>query len=226
MKQYKELVIETAGLKPLLRGWLHAAAAISALPLTAAMCWYNQADQPRMYSLLVFALSTISLYAVSAIYHIGSWRGFWLRLWRTFDHANIFVAIAAGYTPICFNLLRGWQREVIMNVIWLMATLGVALCIFNSRLPRWMRTSLYLGMGWVSLFVIPLICQVLPWQAVASLLIVGLLYSTGAFVYAMRWPDPFPRVFGFHELFHLLVVVSSLIYIGVIWFWILPFPRL
>lgn len=212
--------------KPLLRGWFHAGAAVGTLPLVGLMCWNCRDDLPRLYSMLVFGISTLELYTVSAIYHIGEWKGRWLKRLRSFDHANIFVVIAGTYTPIIFNVLTDWIRGLILGAIWLMAASGVTLSVFTHKVPRWLRTGLYIGMGWVSLAALPVILGSLPGMAVAMLFLGGVLYTLGAVVYGLRWPDPFPKVFGFHEIFHLFVIAGSAVFVLAIWVWVLPFPRL
>src|SRR4051812_49033521 len=96
--------------KPLMRGWSHALAALASLVLTIALCWQSRADLPRLISLLIFGLSMLELYTISALYHMGRWGARPNRVLRAIDHANIFVMIAGTYTPLCFNLLSGWLR--------------------------------------------------------------------------------------------------------------------
>lgn len=216
----------TAGLpKPLLRGWFHAIAAVAAVIFTAIACWRTQADGPRLLSVLIFGLSMIELFSVSALYHMGSWREPLRRTLRALDHANIFILIAGTYTPLCFNVLAGWLRPVLLSVIWLLAGLGIGLATLTLHTPRWMTTSLYIGMGWVALLALPAFMAVLPGTAIAALLGGGILYTVGAIIYARRRPDPFPRVFGFHEVFHLFVVAGSVTFAALIWIWALPFHR-
>lgn len=211
--------------KPLLRGWFHAGAAVGAVALTVILCWLSRGDTPRLISMLLFGLSMVELYTVSATYHIGRWPERTRRVLRSLDHANIFVLIAGTYTPLCFNILDGWLRITILSIIWLLAALGIAFSVLTLRLPRWVSASLYIGMGWVALLAIPGFLAVLPWTAVATLVLGGLLYTIGAVVYARRWPNPFPRVLGFHEIFHLFVIAGSIAFAACIWIWALPFPR-
>ncbi|MEI6043966.1 MAG: hemolysin III family protein [Chloroflexota bacterium] len=211
--------------KPLLRGWFHAGAALCSLPLIVVLCWSSREDLPRLFSLLIFGLSTLALYSVSAIYHIGTWRGNWQRRLRAIDHANIFLVIAGTYTPICFNVLTAWQRNLTLITIWLLAGSGVVLALFRPSTPRWVRTGLYLGMGWVSLMILPSILGMLPWLAVFMLFLGGTLYTLGGVVYGLRWPNPFPRILGFHEIFHLFVIAGGWAFVLAIWIWVLPFPR-
>jgi hemolysin III len=212
-------------IKPLLRGWFHAVAAVGAVVLTILLCWLSRGDTPRLISMLIFGLSMVELYTVSAAYHIGRWPERTRRVLRSLDHANIFVLIAGTYTPLCFNILDGWLRVAILCIIWFLAALGIAFSVLTLRLPRWVGASLYIGMGWVAVLAIPGFLAVLPWTAVATLVLGGLLYTIGAVIYARRWPNPFPRILGFHEVFHLFVIAGSVAFAACIWIWALPFPR-
>jgi hemolysin III len=97
--------------------------------------------------------------------------------------------------------------------------------VLAPGLPRWIGTGLYIGMGWVAVLALPAFLAVLPWTAVATLLLGGVLYTLGGVVYARRRPNPFPRVLGFHEVFHLLVVAGGATFATMIWLWVLPFPH-
>lgn len=211
--------------KPLLRGWFHAVAAVGAVVLTVALCWRSADDLPRLFSMLIFGLSMIMLYTVSAIYNIGNWGGAVGRFLRSLDHANIFVFIAGTYTPICFNMLNGWVRSALLATVWLLAGAGLVLAIFTTKVPRSARTGLYIAMGWVGLLALPALWEVLAWEALALLFLGGALYTVGAVIYGLRRPNPFPRYFGFHEIFHLFVIAGGMAFTASIWFWALPFPR-
>lgn len=211
--------------KPLLRGWFHAIAAGAAVLVTLTLAWLSRADVPRLISLVVFGASMIELYTVSALYHIGNWPPAVRSRLRALDHANIFVLIAGTYTPLCFNVLSGWLRPTLLVTIWLLAALGVGLATLTLRAPRWLVAGLYVGMGWVAVLALPAFLRALPWFAVATIVLGGVLYTIGALIYARRRPDPFPRVFGFHELFHLFVIAGSAAFTTAIWIWALPFPR-
>jgi hemolysin III len=224
--QAKPALSHTPVKKPLMRGWSHALAALASLLLTIALCWESRADLPRLISLLIFGLSMLELYTISALYHIGRWGPRPDRVLRAIDHANIFVMIAGTYTPLCFNLLSGWLRVTILIVIWALAVVGVGLAILTLRLPRWVNAALYIGMGWVVVLVLPAFLAVIPWYAVATLLLGGIFYTIGAVVYARKRPDPFPRVFGFHEIFHLFVIFGSIAFASCIWIWVLHIPRI
>jgi len=209
--------------KPILRGWSHAVAAIAAVIVTVGLLVQTRDDFTRFFSLLVFGITMIELYVVSAIYHIGSWEGRREAMLRAVDHANIFLLIAGTYTPICMIVLSGWLRVAVLTLIWTIAIAGVAGTVVTLRLPRWLSTSLYVGMGWISLIVLPQLLQLLPWQAIAMLGAGGLFYTLGAVVYALRRPNPIPHVFGFHEIFHLFTIAGGASFIIAIWLWVVPF---
>lgn len=211
--------------KPLLRGWFHAIAAVAALGLTIALAWRSRTDAARLASMLIFGLSMIELYTVSAVYHIGRWRDGQRRVLRSVDHANIFVLIAGTYTPICVNVLDGWVRVALLAAIWALAAAGIGVALFAARIPRWVNATLYVGMGWVGLLALPAFAAVLPWAALATLLLGGLLYTLGAVVYALKRPDPFPRILGFHEVFHLFVVAGGIAFAAMVWVWAFPILR-
>jgi hemolysin III len=211
--------------RPLLRGWSHAIAAVAAVIVTILLCWFSRDDVPRMISMLIFGLSMIELYTMSALYHIITWTPEKRRLFRAIDHANIFILIAGTYTPLCFNVLDGWIRPTLLIVIWLLAILGVSSALFTIQLPRWVTASLYVIMGWVAILAFPAFIAALSWWAIAVLVLGGLLYTIGAIIYARKKPNPFPRVWGYHEIFHLFVIAGSAAFVACIWIWALPFPR-
>lgn len=217
--------VEAAPPRPLMRGWSHALAAVGAVALTIALCALSRRDPPRLLSMLIYGLSMIELYTVSALYHMGRWSLSARRKLRALDHSNIFVLIAGTYTPLCFNVLSGWVRVALLVTIWTLAAAGIVVALFARRIPRWVNTLLYIGMGWVALFALPAFWSRLPWAFVATLLLGGILYTIGAVIYAQRRPNPFPRIFGFHEVFHLFVIAGSIAFAVAILVWALPFAR-
>jgi hemolysin III len=225
-------VISSPKAKPLLRGWFHAVAAVGAIAVTATLVWLSRDDIPRLLSMLVFGLSMIALYTVSAIYHIGTWSDTPLRVLRSLDHSNISLLIAGTYTPLCFNVLSGTFRTALLIAVWVLAAGGVALSVsiglpgVTWQVPRVLSTSLYIAMGWISILAMPAFLNALSWQVVALLLFGGALYTIGAIIYARKRPNPFPTVLGFHEIFHLFVIAGSIVFIVVIWVWVLPYPKI
>jgi hemolysin III len=157
----------------------------------------------------IFGGGMILLYTASTLYHwlpVGE-RG--VRVLRRVDHSMIFFYIAATYTPICLIPLRGPWGWSIFGVIWGLAIGGIVMKIFWITAPRWLSTGIYLAMGWLVLVgVYPLVKAMSP-ASLVWLVAGGLVYSLGAVIYALKWPNPFPRHFGFHEIFHLFVIGGS-----------------
>jgi hemolysin III len=212
--------------KPLLRGWSHAFAAFASVILTVLLLLTNTQDWVSWFSLMIFGFSMIMLYTVSAVFHIGNWRGRWLGILRAFDHANIFIFIAASYTPIFLIVLPDWERVAMLTIVWLLAMVGVFLTIFAPHFPRTIKTGLYIGMGWVALLVLPVVFTVLHWAVISLFIFSGVLYTVGGVIFALRRPNPLPRFFGYHEIFHLLVVIAGAINFVVIWAWIAPLSKI
>lgn len=168
-------------------------------------------DDPwRLVSFSVYGASLILLYLASTVYH-------WLvlpisqRRWlNRIDHAAIFCLIAGTYTPVCLVTLRGGWGWSLFGVVWGAALAGTIVNLCFRSLPRWVSASIYVGMGWTAVVAIVPIVHAFPASALLWLFAGGLLYTTGAAVYATRWPNPFPRVFGFHEIFHVFVLGGSI----------------
>lgn len=157
---------------------------------------------------LIFAVSVSALLGVSALYHRGDWRENTRRWLRRLDHSMIFLLIAGTYTPVGLLVLKGTLATVVLAVVWGGALAGIALEIAWTGAPKWLGGTVYLALGWVAVVAMP---QLFARLGVAGgLLIVagGLVYSAGAAVYALRRPDPAPAVFGYHEVFHLLVIAG------------------
>ncbi|HZP94899.1 MAG TPA: hemolysin III family protein [Candidatus Limnocylindria bacterium] len=211
--------------RPLLRGYLHAAAALIAALAGTYLIVLSSADRPRQLSMLVYGAGLTLLFAVSALYHLHTWGQVRGSILRRIDHANIFVLIAATYTPLAFNMLSGWWRVGILGAVWGAALVGVGAAIAGVQLRRRTRAGLYVAMGWIALAALGQIWAVLPWPAIGLLVTGGVLYSAGALLYARRWPDPWPRVFGYHEVFHLLTIAAAAAFYVVILVYVLPAAR-
>ena len=206
----ERLVTDVHGLvKPLLRGRIHLAA--FALSIPAGILLVAGASPGRGFvGGLVYALSLTALYGASSAYHrlgrtVRSQR--WL---RRLDHATIYVLIAGTYTPICLLVLQGATRWSLLAGVWLAAAVGVVLKLARFDGSHWFGSLLYGAMGWAAIVAVPQLVTRLPVWVLALLAAGGLVYSLGALVLARRWPDPRPRVFGYHEIWHTLVVVAGI----------------
>lgn len=206
--------------KPLLRGWSHALAAALSVVFTVAMLARPSGATARTGA-LVFGVSMVLLYSVSALYHRYHWEGRDFRLLTAIDHANIFVMIAGTFTPFALSVLGGEHGMTMLALVWGLAAAGICGSAVAVHLPRWATVAQYLGLGWAAGSTLPQIGAALPQQAMALLLAGGVIYSAGAAVYALRRPDPIPHIFGFHEIFHLAVVAGNVLIATVVWFWVL-----
>jgi hemolysin III len=211
--------------RPLLRGYIHAGAALVAALGGTYLVVLSKGDWPRQLSMLVYGAGLTLLLAVSAIYHVHTWTPARRAILRRVDHANIFVLIAATYTPLAFNVLSGWWRVGILGAAWGAALVGVGAAVAGVQLRRRVRAGLYVGVGWIALAALGQISAALPWPAIGLLIAGGVLYSAGALLYARRWPDPWPRVFGYHEVFHLLTIAAAVAFYVVVLVYVLPAPR-
>jgi len=210
--------------RPLLRGYLHAGAAVAAALGGTYLVAQSTGDRPRQLSMLVYGIGLTLLFAFSAGYHVHTWAPRQRAILRRIDHANIFVLIAATYTPLAFNLLSGWWRVGILSAAWGAALVGIGTAVAGVQLGRRGRAGLYVGLGWIALPSLGQMSAALPWTAIGFLITGGALYSVGAVLYARRRPDPWPRVFGYHEVFHLLTVGAAVAFYVVVLVYVLPAP--
>ena len=216
---------DTVLAKPLLRGWSHAAAALVSIAGLIALIVITRHDQAKLVSMIIYGTALVLLFAVSATYHIFNWPPKVKDWLRRADHATIFVFIAATYTPLVFNVLDGWWRWSVLAAIWLCAVAGVAGAAPFLRIPRQLLAALYLSMGWVAVVAIVPLTAALGWVAALLIALGGLQYSLGAAAYAFRRPRLWPRVFGYHELFHLAVITASVTFYVVVVRYAVPFHR-
>ena len=160
----------------------------------------------------IYGASLILLYSASTIYH-------WLHLsprgndfLRRLDHVAIFILIAGSYTPVCLVTLRGGWGWSLFAVVWSVALAGAVLKLFFEHLPAWATAALYVAMGWLAVIAIGPLVRSFPPTGLMWLVAGGLAYTAGALIYALERPDPFPEVFGHHEIFHIFVLAGSLLH--------------
>ncbi|HKW07507.1 MAG TPA: hemolysin III family protein [Candidatus Dormibacteraeota bacterium] len=217
--------LAVASPKPLLRGWSHGVAAFIAVAGLVSLILITRHDPAKLASMVVYGTGLVLLFGVSATYHIFSWpprAKDWL---RRADHATIFVFIAASYTPLVFNILGGWWRIGVLVAIWTCAVAGVVGAAPFLRIPRLVLASLYLAMGWVAVVAVVPLTAALGWAAAVLMALGGLQYSLGAAAYAFRRPRLWPRVFGYHELFHLAVITASVTFYVIVVAYAVPYHR-
>jgi len=193
--------------KPRLRGLSHAVAFVVALPLGFALV-LGADTRLGLVAAIVFAASVVTMFGASALYHSPDWPETWRRWLRRIDHAGVYGLIAGTYTPFGLLVLKGSWRPVVLGIVWTGVLAAIIFRFAWVDAPQWISSVIGVALGWVGVIVFP---QLLDEIGVGgSLLVVvgGLLYTAGALVYAFRRPDPYPAVFGFHEVFHVLVIAA------------------
>ncbi len=207
--------------KPVLRGWLHfgaLAAMLVAGPLLVA-----RSHRPASTAfLVVYVLSMIALFGVSASFHLIHWSPSARRRMRRADHSTIFVAIAGTYTAVGGLALGGWSRVLILSLVWAGAVGGIVLRQLWLDAPKWAVAIPYVVVGWSAVVVLPQLVRSIGGAGFALLLAGGACYTVGALVYALRRPDPLPATFGYHEVFHAFTVVGAVLHYVVILVYALP----
>ncbi|MEO7071408.1 MAG: hemolysin III family protein [Nostocoides sp.] len=192
--------------KPRLRGWLHLAMS----PLTLAAGIVLVALSPSAaarWSAAVFTATAVLLFGISAVYHRGNWSPKVSAVLKRFDHSNIFLIIAGSYTPFALLLPRD-QGKTLLLIVWVGALLGVLFRVFWVGAPRWLYTPVYVLLGWVAVFYIRPLLHYGGATVLTLICVGGGLYTLGALVYATKRPNPSPRWFGFHEIFHALTIAA------------------
>jgi hemolysin III len=208
-------------LKPLLRGVSHAYAFWAALAAAIALTAIVPGGTPRLGA-VVYGVGLCGLFAASGTYHRWRWNPRWRPLLRRIDHSTIFVFIAATYTPVALLVMHGTLRWTILVAVWIGALGGVILSVAWITAPRVLSALCYLALGWVCVFALP---QMVHRLDVAPLILLGaggVLYSLGAVVYATKRPNPWPKTFGFHEVFHVLVILAAAVQFVALAGWVFP----
>ena len=192
--------------KPTWRGWIHTGT--FPLAIAAGVVLIVLADGPAAkWSSAVFMTTSLLLFGISALYHRFNWSSKTKVMLKRFDHANIFLLIAGTYTPLAVLALPPSKGVLLLVLVWIGATLGIAFRVFWVHAPRWLYVALYILLGWAAMMYIVDLFQ----ANVAMMILVvvgGLAYTAGAVIYGLKKPNPIPGVFGFHEIFHTLTVVA------------------
>jgi hemolysin III len=206
--------------KPRMRGWLHfwsfvvsVAACATLIAISASLVGGVAALATSVYSVTI-----LGLFGTSALYHRRTWSTPRSRLiMRRLDHSMIFVFIAGTYTPVALLAMPWSTGRWVLLTVWGGALLGVVLKVCWPHAPKWVGVPIYLALGWVAVFVLPDLLANAGVAALVLLLVGGALYTVGAVFYAVHWPNPWPRTFGYHEFFHAATVLAAICHQIAIW---------
>ena len=207
--------------KPRLRGLSHAAAFLAAVPLGVLLVVEAETARGRL-SAIVFGAAVVAMFGASALYHSPNWREAPRRWLRRVDHAGIFALIAGTYTAFGVLALSGYWRWVVLSIVWAGALAAIVFKFAWIDAPKWISAVIGVALGWVGVVVAPQLLGEIGVTASLLVLVGGLLYTLGALVYAFRRPDPYPDVFGFHEVFHVLVIAAVACQYAAVAFFVLP----
>ncbi|WP_431952051.1 PAQR family membrane homeostasis protein TrhA [Actinacidiphila sp. bgisy167] len=211
----EELASAAAPLKPKLRGWLHAGMFPAVLVAGVVLTAFAESTRGRI-ACAVFTLTACALFGVSALYHRGDWGPRASAVLRRLDHANIFLIIAGTYTPFTLLLLPDGKQEILLWLVWVGALAGIAFRVLWVGAPRWLYTPCYIALGWAAVFFLPDFLRHGGTTVLVLIVAGGLLYSIGAVIYGTKRPNPSPRFFGFHEVFHSFTLAAFIAhYVGI-----------
>ena len=223
-EDFPEAVAEGVALvlgKPRARGWIHFYSAVVAVIAGAALVAVSWALDSTAAGLatLVYSATIVAMFAVSATYHRKYWKSETTHKWmKRADHSMIFIFIAGSYTPFAVLAMPPATGKLVLAIVWGGAVAGVALKMWWPSAPRWVGVPLYLLLGWVAIGFASTILQGAGLTAMVLLAAGGALYSVGAVMYALKWPDPWPETFGHHEFFHACTVAAAICHYIAIWF--------
>jgi len=193
---------------------------VSSVPLGVGLVVGAGSERAR-FAVTVYAISLVTLFGVSALYHRITWRSLSARRWmRRLDHSMIFVLIAGTYTPFAVLSLHGPLATRILIAAWAGALTGVLFNLVWINAPKWLVALAYIAQGWLAVAAFPQLADAIGVGGLTLLGLGGVLYTVGAIVYTVKWPDPVPAVFGYHEVFHALVIVAAALQYAVIAFWV------
>jgi hemolysin III len=208
-------------MKPRLRGVLHQWAFFVAVVAGVVLIAIAPPGRATLAT-AIYAITVVGLFGVSALYHRVNWSSAAARRWmRRLDHSMIFLVIAGTYTPFALLALHGSLATAILIVVWAGALGGIVLNLVWIDAPKWVTALVYVALGWVAVIAFPSLFDELGVTATALVAAGGVLYTLGALVYALRRPDPAPTVFGYHEIFHALVIAAAALQYAVVAFFVL-----
>jgi hemolysin III len=200
---------EAVPVKPLWRGRLHQVAFFFAVPAGVFLIAEATSVTARVAA-IIYAIALAGMYGTSALYHRLPWSPNGRTWMKRLDHSMIFVLIAGTYTPLSLVVLHGGWRWAVLATVWGVAAIGIALKMFRIDGLKALGATLYIGLGWVVVIASPQLFGRLSWEATTLVITGGVLYTAGAIVLAAHRPDPSPKVFGYHEVWHSMVIGGSL----------------
>ena len=206
-------------------GLTHAFSAVVSAAVLAWMLAIHPGGWGGKLALTTYGLSLVGMFSASASYHMARVSEAALRRLRKLDHSAIYLLIAGTYTPICLHFFSGIWRWGLLGTIWGMALIGIIVKLFVIRAPRWVTAGIYLLMGWLSILAVRQMLAAMPAAAIVWLVLGGVFYSLGALIYILKKPDPFPGVFGFHEIWHIFVMLGAFSHLVVVAVYVAPFLR-
>jgi hemolysin III len=211
-----------ASVKPKLRGVSHEWAFFLSLGFGAALIILAKTPKATL-AVTIYAVSLSALFGTSALYHRVNWTRPNVRQWmRRLDHSMIFFLIAGTYTPFALLILDGPLADAILAVVWIGAIAGAIVEMVWIDHPKWVAALIYLSLGWVAVAAFPQLWSQMGVGGAMLVAVGGLLYTAGAVVYATQRPNPNPAVFGYHEVFHLLVIAAAVAHFSAVAFFALP----
>ena len=198
-----------------MRGWSHALGALLAIPATWFLTQAAQSDEGFLGA-LVYGVSMVALLGVSGTYHVPFWSVPARSKLRLIDHSMIYVLLGGSYTPFC--LMTGdWVSGVVLPVVWVLSLVGILRTLFVPNMRRWVKAGSYVLMGWISLPLVFKWHAALGTEVIAYLLVGGVIYTAGAVVYTRKKPNLVPGIFGYHEVFHLAVLLGCGFHYWAVW---------
>jgi hemolysin III len=203
-------------------GLTHLVAACVAFAGTIALAYLAKDDPAKLASLCLYGATLILMFSASAIYHLTLAGPKATLFLRKLDHSAIYLLIAGTYTPICLHYFTGFWRFGILAVIWSLGIIGITVKLFVISAPRWLTAGVYLLMGWLGILGVGEILSTMPAGALAWLLAGGLFFTVGAVVYTVKKPNPYPGVFGFHEIWHIFVILGAFCHFALMLIYIAP----
>jgi hemolysin III len=196
-------------LPPVLRGWLHLVCFVASLPAGIVVIAAAHSARGRLAA-VIYAIGMTTMFGVSAAYHRGRWSSAGRRRMRRTDHGTIFLMIAGSYTPLCLLALRGTTGTVVLTAVWVGAGLGFVLALTGFAEKAVLGLVCYIVLGWGMVLALPELSRHLTGGQIALLLVGGSIYTAGGIVLGTRWPNPSPRWFGFHEVWHTMVAAACI----------------